>query len=164
MKILIADSFEAGGIQELKGLGAEVAYEPSAGADGLAAALARLGPDVLVVRSSKVPATAMDSATTLRAIIRAGAGVDNIDVPAASAHGIHVANCPGMNAVAVAELVFGHLLACDRRIPVQTAELKAGNWNKKEFAKGARGLKGATLGVVGIGAIGAAVIQRARAF
>ena len=90
--------------------------------------------------------------------------MDNIDVPAATAKGIGVANCPGMNAVAVAELTMGLLLACDRRIAEQTAELRGGKWNKKEYGSKARGLKGMTLGVVGLGAIGKAVIQRAKAF
>ncbi len=164
MKILVADKFESAGVAGLKGLGAEVVLEPGAGADGLAAALARVGPDVLIVRSSKVPAAVLQSAIGLRAIIRAGAGVDNIDVPAAAACGIGVANCPGMNSVAVAELVFAHLLACDRRVPEQTAQLKAGTWNKKEFSTGARGLKGSTLGIIGLGSIGQAVARRALAF
>jgi D-3-phosphoglycerate dehydrogenase len=164
MKILIADKFEKAGVDGLKALGAEVIHEPGAGADGLADVLARVQPDVLVVRSSKVQAPALAAATVLKAIIRAGAGVDNIDVPAASAGGIAVANCPGMNSIAVAELVFGHLLACDRRIPEQTAEARSGKWNKKEFSTKARGLKGSTLGIVGLGSIGQAVAKRALAF
>ena len=164
MKILIADKFEQAGIDGLKGLGAVVVHEPGAGADGLGAALARVQPDVLIVRSSKVPAGVLQGASGLRAIIRAGAGVDNIDAAAATERGIGVANCPGMNSVAVAELVFAHLLACDRRVPEQTAQLRAGTWNKKEFSTGARGLKGATLGIIGLGSIGQAVARRAAAF
>ena len=167
MKILVVDKFEKAGIEALKGTGAEVAYEPEAGA-AIGAALAKTKPDVLIVRSTKVPAAAMDSAPGLKGIIRAGAGVDNIDVGSATSRGIKVCNCPGMNAVAVAELAMGLLLACDRRICEQTAEARAGNWNKKEFSRtgagGARGLKGSTLGVVGAGAIGRAVIKRALAF
>src|SRR5262245_18903989 len=123
MKILIADKFEAFGIDALKGLGCEVAYEPGAGAEGLGPALARLRPEVLIVRSSKVQAPAINDATGLKAIIRAGAGVDNIDTAAAKARGIGVANCPGMNSIAVAELAMGLLLALDRRIPDQTASV-----------------------------------------
>jgi D-3-phosphoglycerate dehydrogenase len=89
--------------------------------------------------------------------------VDNIEVPAATAKNIKVCNTPGMNAVAVAELVMGLLICCDRRIPDQTAELKAGKWNKKGFSK-AKGLKGMTIGVVGVGHIGQQVIKRAVAF
>jgi D-3-phosphoglycerate dehydrogenase len=120
---------------------------------------------VLVVRSIKVSAGSVNAAdeSGVKLIIRAGSGVDNIEVGAATGHGIAVANCPGMNSIAVAELAFGLLLACDRRIPDQTAALRAGQWNKKEFAK-ARGLKGTTLGVVGCGNIGRAVIRRAIAF
>jgi D-3-phosphoglycerate dehydrogenase len=163
MNVLIADKFEQAGLEGLKGLGAAVVYEPGAGAEGLAGAIAKARPDVLVVRSSKVQRPAMEAAPALRAIVRAGSGVDNIDVPAASALGIAVANCPGMNAVAVAELTMGLLIACDRRIADQTADARAGAWNKKEYAR-ARGLKGSTLGVVGLGAIGREVIKRARAF
>ncbi len=140
-----------------------MAYEPTAGAEGLAAAVASARPEILVVRSSKVPAPVIQEFTGVKGIIRAGAGVDNIDVAAASAKSIGVCNCPGTNAVAVAELTMGLLLACDRRIVDQTGALRSGTWNKKEFAA-ARGLKGSTLGVVGLGAIGRAVIQRAKAF
>ncbi|MEX2217848.1 MAG: NAD(P)-dependent oxidoreductase [Phycisphaerales bacterium] len=161
MNILIADKFEASGIEALRAL-AEVHYEAAAGAEGLARALARVRPDLLIVRSSNVSREAMGAAPGLRAIIRAGAGVDNIDLAAATELGIAVGNCPGTNAAAVAELTLGLLIACDRRIPDQTGAARAGAWNKKEFAR-ARGLKGATLGVVGLGAIGRAVILRARA-
>jgi D-3-phosphoglycerate dehydrogenase / 2-oxoglutarate reductase len=163
MKILIADKFEQVGIDGLKSAGAEVFYQPTAGAEGLAAALNAIRPDLLVVRSSKVTAPVIAESSGLKGIIRAGAGVDNIDVPAATAKGIAVCNCPGMNAVAVAELTMALLLGADRRLVDQTSELRSGKWNKKEFAK-ARGLKGSTLGVVGLGAIGKAVIQRAKAF
>lgn len=163
MKVLIADKFEKAGIDGLKALGCAVLNEPGAGADGLGAALAAHTPDALVVRSSKVPAAAIAGARGLKLIVRAGSGVDNVDVPAATAAGIAVCNCPGMNAVAVAELTLGLLLCCDRRIPDQTIDARAGRWNKKEYAK-ARGLKGLTLGVVGVGAIGRAVIKRAVAF
>jgi D-3-phosphoglycerate dehydrogenase len=163
-KILVADKFEAFGVEGLKALGAEVAYQPEAGASGLVPVVASVKPDVLVVRSSKTKADAIIAGGPgLRAIIRAGAGYDNIDCAAAKAAGIAVCNCPGMNATAVAELVFALLLSLDRRVPEQTAQLKAGAWNKKDFSK-ARGLKGLTLGVVGVGAIGREVIARAKVF
>ncbi len=167
MKILIADKFEKSGVEGLAAIGCTVVYQPDAGA-AIADVIARESPQVLIVRSTKVPADAIEKAASIKAIIRAGAGVDNIDVGAATTRGIGVANCPGMNAVAVAELAFGLLLALDRRIVDQTLEARAGTWNKKEFSKtgpgGARGLKGSTLGVVGAGAIGRAVIKRAVAF
>lgn len=163
MRVFIADKFEKSGIAQLQALGCTVVNDPNAGATGLAGLIATHDPEVLVVRSTKVPASAMESARSLKLIVRAGSGVDNIDVPAATAKRIAVCNCPGMNAVAVAELTMGLLIAADRRIPDQCAALRAGQWNKKEFSK-ARGLKGTTLGVVGVGAIGQEVIKRAVAF
>lgn len=163
MKVLVADKFESAGVDGLKALEVEVRYEPGLGTEKLGPMLASLRPDVLVVRSTKVPSATLEHANGLKVIVRAGSGVDNIDVGAATAKDIRVCNCPGMNAVAVAELTMGLLLSCDRRIPDQTAMLREGKWNKKEFAK-ARGLKGMTLGVVGVGAIGQEVIRRAVPF
>lgn len=167
MKVLVADKFENSGLEGLRSLDCDVTYEPDAAAT-LGEILARVKPDLLIVRSTKVPGAVLDKAPGLKCIIRAGAGVDNIDLAAATRAGIKVCNCPGMNAVAVAELTIGLLLACDRRLPDQTIEARAGKWNKKDFGKcgpgGARGLKGSTLGVVGAGAIGRAVIKRALAF
>ena len=117
---------------------------------------------MLVVRSTKVTAAMLD-AGRLSLVVRAGAGYNTIDVAAASTRGIYVSNCPGKNAIAVAELTFGLMLALDRRIPDNVAELRAGTWNKKEFSK-ARGLRGQTLGVLGIGSIAQEVIRRAAAF
>lgn len=163
MKILIADKFERAGIDGLIDLGCDVVSEPGLAADDLAGAVARHSPEVLIVRSTKVLAPAIEAARGLRLIVRAGSGYDNIDCAAASDNGIAVCNCPGMNAVAVAELTMGLLLACDRRIPDQTADLRAGVWNKKEYSK-ARGLKGRVLGVVGLGNIGYELVKRAEAF
>lgn len=164
MRILIADKFEKTGVEGLQKLGCDVVYEPGAGAAGLAEAIAKHRSEVLIVRSSKVNASTIALASSVKAIIRAGAGVDNIDLNAATERGIGVCNCPGMNAIAVAELTMGLLLACDRKIADQTRALATGSWNKKEFSSGARGLKGATLLLVGLGAIGKAVAKRALAF
>lgn len=170
MKVLIADKFEKSGIDGLKAVGFDVAVEAEAGADGIPAALNTHKPEVLIVRSTKVPAASVKAAAQagVKIIVRAGAGVDNIDVGTATGVGIRVCNCPGMNAVAVAELTMGLLLACDRRIVEQTIDARRGLWNKKEYGRtggsGARGLKGSTLGVIGAGAIGRAVIKRALAF
>lgn len=163
MKILVADKFEQAGLDALARLNCDVNYDPAAGAERFADAVASVDPDVLIVRSSKATAGVIEKGKSLKLIIRAGAGVDNIDVGAASARGIRVCNTPGMNAIAVAELTIGLLLCCDRRLPDQTVQARAGTWNKKEFAKG-RGLKGLTLGVVGVGAIGQEVIRRATPF
>jgi D-3-phosphoglycerate dehydrogenase len=120
-----------------------------------------VGPtDILVVRSTKVTAATIQAAPQLSLIIRAGAGVDTIDLTAASERGIYVANCPGKNTAAVAELAIGLLIAADRRIVDATVALRSGAWRKKEFGK-ARGLAGRTLGILGFGAIGKAVAARA---
>lgn len=163
MRVLIADKFEKVGIDALKELGCEVDLQPDLGPDTLPGALERVDPQILIVRGTKVTAAALKSGASLSLVIRAGAGVDTIDVPAASSLGIFVANCPGKNSVAVAELVIGLLLACDRRIPDQVADLRAGQWNKGEYSK-ARGLYGRTLGIVGLGQIGREVMTRAQAF
>jgi D-3-phosphoglycerate dehydrogenase / 2-oxoglutarate reductase len=161
MKVLIADKFEASGIAGLEALGCEVVYAPDLKDQALADAVAAQQAQVLIVRSTKVGAAAM--APGLQLIVRAGAGVNTIDVEAATARGILVSNCPGKNAVAVAELTMGLILAIDRRIPDNVAALRAGQWNKKEFSK-ARGLCGSTLGLLGAGSIALEVIKRAAAF
>lgn len=163
MRVLIADKFEKQGIDGLTGLGCEVNVNPEITPQALGASLGAFDAQVLIVRSKKVQAAAIDAGKSLKLIIRAGAGYDNIDCNAAKAKGIAVCNCPGMNAVAVAELVMGLLVCCDRRIPDQAAELRAGQWNKGVYSK-AKGLKGMTLGVIGVGAIGREVIRRAKAF
>lgn len=163
MKILIADKFEQFGREALVALGCEVSNQPDVPADGLPAAITAFAPDVLVVRSKKVSKAAIDAAPSLKAVIRAGAGYDNIDCKAAADRGVSVCNCPGTNSVAVAELTLGLIVALDRRICEQTADLKNSAWNKKEYAV-ARGLKGMTIGLVGMGAIGREVTRRAQAF
>jgi D-3-phosphoglycerate dehydrogenase len=163
MKVLIADKFEKVGIDGLNELGCTVVSRPDVSADALPAAVREVDPHILIVRSTKVTADSLNAGTALTLVIRAGAGIDTIDVPAASSRGIFVSNCPGKNSIAVAELVMGLVLACDRRIPDQVADLRQGKWNKAEYAK-ARGLYGRTLGVVGLGRIGREVAARARAF
>src|SRR3954469_17046499 len=162
MKILVADKFEKSGIDGLQAAGCKVVYEPELKDDALAQVIAATGADVLVVRGTKVTAPMLD-AGRLSLIVRAGAGYNTIDVATASRRGIYVSNCPGKNAIAVAELAFGLLLALDRRIPENTAELRAGTWNKKEYSK-ARGLYGRTLGLLGFGNIGQEFARRAHAF
>ena len=163
MKVLIADKFEKVGIDGLKELGCTIVSQPDLTADALPAAVRQHDPNILIVRSTKVTADTLKAGTALTLVIRAGAGIDTIDVAAASARGIFVSNCPGKNSIAVAELVMGLILACDRRIPDQVAELRQGKWNKAEYSK-ARGLHGRRLGIVGLGQIGREVALRARAF
>ena len=162
MKILLADKFEQSGIDGLRAIGCEVLYEPDLKDDTLAKAIAESGAEVLVVRSTQVTAPMLD-AGKLALIVRAGAGVNTIDVAAASSRGIYVSNCPGKNAIAVAELTFALLLAIDRRVPDNVSELRAGTWNKKEYSK-AQGLYGRTIGLLGFGSIGQEVARRARGF
>jgi D-3-phosphoglycerate dehydrogenase len=162
MKVLIADKFEKSGIDGLNAAGCEVNYGPDLKDEALVQAIRDTQPDVLVVRSTKVRQSVFDVGA-LSLVVRAGAGYDNIDVAAASERGIYVANCPGKNSIAVAELAFGLILSLDRRIPDNVADLRAGKWNKKEYSK-ARGLYGRTLGLLGFGNIGQEMAKRAQAF
>lgn len=161
MKVLVADKFEQSGIHGLTAIGCEVVSQPDLLDAALAEAVESLQPQVLIVRSTKVTDAMMGP--SLKLIVRAGAGYNTIDVKAATAKGIKVANCPGKNAIAVAELTIGLLISLDRRIPDAAADLRAGQWNKKEYSK-ARGLFGLTLGVLGAGATACEVIKRAAAF
>ncbi len=163
MNVLVADKFEKVGLDGLRELRCKVTYEPDLSAADLPAKLAELDPKVLIVRSKKVNAAALEAGAGLSLVIRAGAGIDNIDVEAASRLGVFVSNCPGKNSIAVAELVMGLLLSCDRRIPDQVADIRRGVWNKSEYTK-SRGLHGRTLGIVGLGQIGREIAVRAQAF
>jgi D-3-phosphoglycerate dehydrogenase len=160
MKVLVADKFPRERLSDLEGLGVEVAYQPDVPVKDLPAAAANA--TVLVVRSKQVGAAVLEGAPALSLVIRAGAGVNTIDVAAASRRGIYVANCPGQNAIAVAELAIGLLLACDRRIPENVQALREGRWDKKTFSE-ARGLFGRAIGVVGLGSIGLETARRAAA-
>ena len=163
LRVLIADKFETAGVAALEARGFAVVVDPDLSPETLPAAIANLKPQVLVVRSTKVKADAINASESLELIVRAGAGYDNIDVAAASRRGILVSNCPGKNAIAVAELAWALILSCDRRLPDQAAELRAGTWNKKEYQK-AQGLAGRTLGLVGFWQIAREVAKRAKAF
>ncbi len=160
MKILIADKLSSSAVKALEEIGGKVTVNAEVKAEDLAKVLG--DTEILIVRSKKVNAAAINAGTALSLIIRAGAGVNTIDVEAANRRGIYVANCPGKNTDAVAELAIGLLIAADRRIGAASADLQAGKWKKKEYGK-ARGLKDRTLGVIGIGSIGKAVIKRAQA-
>ena len=162
MKVLIADKFEKSGLDGLKAAGCEVIYQPDLKDETLTAAIRDTTADVLVVRSTAVTAPMLE-AGPLSLVVRAGAGYNTIDVATASKRGIYVSNCPGKNAIAVAELAFALLLSLDRRVPDNVADLRAGTWNKKEYSK-ARGLYGRTLGLLGYGNIGQEMARRAHAF
>jgi D-3-phosphoglycerate dehydrogenase / 2-oxoglutarate reductase len=162
VNVLIADKFEQSGIDALRTAGCDVLYLPDLKDAALVDAIRDSRAEVLVVRGTVVSAAALE-AGALALVVRAGAGYNTIDGAAASRSGIYVSNCPGKNAIAVAELTFALILAIDRRVPENVAELRAGRWNKKEFSK-ARGLFGRTLGLIGYGNIGAEVARRAQAF
>ena len=162
MRILVADKFEKSGLDGLKALGAEVLSEPDLLDESLSARIREVGPEVLVVRSTKVTSDMLQD-SSIKLVIRAGAGYNTIDVASASRNGIGVANTPGKNSKAVAELILGLILAIDRRIPDNVQSLREGYWNKKEFSK-AQGLAGRTLGIIGMGYIGKEVAIRAKAF
>jgi D-3-phosphoglycerate dehydrogenase len=159
VKVLIADAFPKDRLADLAALGLTVDHRPDVPVKDLAAAAQ--GASILVVRSKQVPAEVFEKADALSLVIRAGAGVNTIDVAAASKAGVYVANCPGQNAIAVAELAIGLMVALDRRIPDNVEQLRAGKWNKKAFSEAA-GLYGRTLGVVGLGAIGRETVKRAQ--
>lgn len=163
MRVLVADklsSFVSGRLQDL---GARVEVDAKLEGDALTAKIAEVDPAVLIVRSTKVNAAHIAAGKSLSLVIRAGAGVNTIDLAACSERGIYVTNCPGKNAVAVAELAMGHLVNIDRRIADNVASLRAHQWDKKAFGE-ARGLRGRTLAILGFGAIGKEVTVRAQAF
>src|SRR5438552_8232838 len=162
MKVLVADNFEQSGIDGLHTAGCDVVYQPDLKDEALADAIRATAAQVLVVRSTAVTAPMLE-AGALSLVVRAGAGYNTIDVATASKRGIYVSNCPGKNAVAVAELAFALMLALDRRVPDNVADLRSGVWNKKEYSK-ARGLLGRTLGLLGFGNIGQEMARRAHAF
>ena len=163
MRIFIADKLAPFAAGRLQDLGAQVRSETGLGGGALTARLAELDPEVLVVRSTRVTAAEIDAAPSLALIVRAGSGVNTIDLVAASARGVYVANCPGKNAAAVAELTFAHLLNLDRRISENVASLRAGVWDKRSLGA-ARGLRGRRLAVLGLGLIGRDVVRLAQAF
>lgn len=160
MRILFADSLAESAVERLRAGGDVCVVEPSLTAESLPEHIA--GYDALVVRSTKVTATALEAADQLGLVVRAGAGTNTIDASRAAELGIFVCNVPGRNAIAVAELAIGLMFAIDRHIAPATADLRAGDWNKQSYSK-SRGLFGATLGIVGMGAIGIEVAQRASA-
>ena len=163
MKILLADKLSPNVRIFLDQHQFNTAEDPALKDDSLLAALRQHQPEVLVIRSTKVRAEHIQAAPSLALIIRAGAGVNNIDMLEASKRGIFVANCPGKNAIAVAELAFGHIITLDRKIADNVADFRNGIWAKKKYSK-SKGLHGKTLALFGLGAIGSEVLIRAKAF
>src|SRR5277367_1574864 len=159
MNILIAEPMAAAGIELFQAQPGWniIVSSPKEYAAHLAEA------DALVVRSAvQVTAEVLKKAPKLRVIGRAGVGVDNVDLDAATAAGVLVMNTPGGNAVSVAEHTLALMLSMARYIPQATVSTKAGKWEKKKFL--GNELRGKTLGVVGLGSVGREVVKRARAF
>jgi D-3-phosphoglycerate dehydrogenase len=162
MRILVADALESFAVSALEAAGHSCTVQPDLTGDTLPDAIG--DAEALVVRSTKVTAETLAAGKELRLVVRAGAGTNTIDVDAATASGVVVTNVPGRNADAVAELALGLMLAIDRRLADGVIALRAGQWDKKGMSKGARGLKGTDLGIVGLGSIGLGLASRARAF
>ncbi|MBA2320937.1 MAG: hydroxyacid dehydrogenase, partial [Deltaproteobacteria bacterium] len=116
MRVLFADKLPDRSRVRLASAGFEVRSEPKLEGDSLAERLASYDPEVLVVRGTKVTRAHLEAANSLALVVRAGAGVNTIDLATASERGVFVSNCPGKNAVAVAELAIGLMVALDRRI------------------------------------------------
>jgi len=161
LKIVVADDLPASALDLLRAEGWEVDARTGRTPDQLASELAHA--DALVVRSAtKVTAPLIAAAPRLRVIARAGTGVDNVDVAAASARGIVVMNAPGANSISVAELAVGLILALARHVPAADAAMKQGKWEKKKFL--GEEIREKTLGLAGLGRIGQEVARRAAAF
>src|ERR1051325_7286087 len=159
MKILIAEPLAPAGIELFQSQPGwtTIVSNPKEYAQHLADA------DALLVRSAvQVNQAVLEKAPKLRVIGRAGVGVDNVDLDAATAAGVLVMNTPGGNAISVAEHTLALMLAMARHVPLAHASTRAGKWEKKKFL--GNELRGKTLGVVGLGSIGREVVKRARAF
>eukprot|EP00486_Rosalina_sp_Unknown_P013197 CAMPEP_0201592806 /NCGR_PEP_ID=MMETSP0190_2-20130828/190600_1 /ASSEMBLY_ACC=CAM_ASM_000263 /TAXON_ID=37353 /ORGANISM="Rosalina sp." /LENGTH=567 /DNA_ID=CAMNT_0048051739 /DNA_START=72 /DNA_END=1775 /DNA_ORIENTATION=- len=162
-RVLLADKMGPFVEETLKKNGCEVVWDASLNGDSLKQEMSKFQPNVIVVRSTKVTKEHLSASSSLSLVVRAGAGVNTIAVDEASNMGIFVANCPGKNAIAVAELAMGHLINLDRRIADNVIQIREGKWNKKEFGK-ARGLFGRKIAVLGIGNIGRETCKRAVSF
>jgi D-3-phosphoglycerate dehydrogenase len=159
-RILVADDVSESGLQPLRDAGVAVEKRIKLPAEELIKAI--IDCEGLVVRSeTKVTAELMDAAKSLRVIGRAGVGVDNIDVPAATARGIVVMNAPDGNTITTAEHTIALLVALARNVPQANSSLKAGKWERKNFI--GTELQGKTLGIIGLGRIGRVVAKRAGA-
>ena len=157
MKVLISDNLSPVGVEILKKAGLEVDARSKTSVEEIEKIIGDY--DALIIRSAtKVTAALLEKATKLKVVGRAGSGLDNVDIPAATKKGVVVMNTPGGNTVTTAEHTIGMIFACARMIPQAYSSLKAGKWEKKKF-EGVE-LYDKTLGVVGLGAIGGVVANR----
>jgi len=161
LKIVVADDLPPSALDVLRAEGWNVDARTGRAPEQLAADVA--DAEAIVVRSTtKVTAPLIQAATKLRVVARAGTGVDNVDVPAASARGIVVMNAPGANSISVAELAVALMLALARHVPAADAAMKQGKWEKKKFL--GEEVREKTLGLAGLGRIGQEVARRAASF
>jgi D-3-phosphoglycerate dehydrogenase len=161
LKIVVADDLPASALDLLRAEGWEIDARTGRAPDQLATDLR--DTDAIVVRSAtKVTAALINAAPKLRVIARAGTGVDNVDVPAATARGIVVMNAPGANSISVAELAMAQILSLARHLPAADAAMKQGKWEKKKFL--GEEVRDKVLGLAGLGRIGQEVARRAAAF
>ena len=161
MRVLVSDPLDAAAIARVRAAGHEVVERPGVKGPDLIAALD--GCAALMVRgATKVTADVLRGAPSLKVVVRAGTGLDNVDVAEAKSRGVGVFNTPNANSVSVAELTIGLMLAFERHVPAAAADLRDGRWEKVRFM--GRELSGRRLGLVGFGRIGREVALRARAF
>src|SRR5256714_7191641 len=159
-RVLISDKLEAPGLDLLRQAGLKWDERPGLKGDELREAL-RAADGVIIRSGTTLTADLLEDPGRLKAVVRAGVGVDNIDVAAATRRGIVVMNTPGGNTVSTAEHTLTLLTALARHVPAADASLRAGKWERGKFV-GAQ-LAGKTLGVVGLGRVGRAVARRAAA-
>jgi D-3-phosphoglycerate dehydrogenase len=160
MKVIVSDSIADAGVEMMRQAGIEVDVKTGLAPEELERAIGDY--DVIIVRSAtQVRKPLIEAAKNLKLIVRAGVGLDNVDVAYAKSKGIEVANTPAASSNAVAELTVGYLFALARRIPQTTASMRTGKWEKKRF-KGSE-IAGRTLGLVGYGRIGWLVAKKALA-
>ena len=160
-RVLVADPIDDAGVQRLAAAGHEVDVKTGMQPDELRSVIG--GYDALIVRSeTKVTADVIAAAPRLQTVGRAGVGVDNIDIDAATEHGVAVVNAPTGNTIAAAEHAFALMLALSRNIPQADASMRSGAWSRGAFI-GVQ-LRGKTLGIVGLGKVGSEVARRAKSF
>ena len=160
-RILVSDPIDDAGVQRLRAAGHEVDVKTDLAPDELEAVIGDY--DALIVRSeTKVTSAVIDRAGRLQAVGRAGVGVDNIDIEAATARGIAVVNAPTGNTIAAAEHAFALMMALSRNVAQADASMRRGEWTRGKFM-GVE-LRNKKLGVVGLGKVGTEVARRAVAF
>jgi D-3-phosphoglycerate dehydrogenase / 2-oxoglutarate reductase len=160
-RVIVAEKMDESGLERLRSAGHEVVNLTGAPREKLLAEISEA--EALLVRSAtKVDKELLEAAPKLSVVGRAGVGVDNVDVPAATARGVLVINAPTANVVSAVEHTFALLLALLRRVPAASASMASGKWEKSKFV--GTELSGKTLGIVGLGQVGSRVAERARAF